>query len=243
MAPSWVGRRVVATTAAPGSYRGGGYAERAAVPVATSHLVPDGVDLVDGLAAHDGVMAVSRLARADLRPGSSAMVTAASGSIGVWLVPLLKRAGVRVLAAAGGPEKTGLAAARGADLVLDYTQEDWTAEADGPVDAVFDGAGGALGGAAFELLRPGGQFFSYGAAAGGFADVAERAAERGVKVTGIHDGFTAEEMYAAMDEALELLARRQLEPVIGLRLPLEQAAGAHRALEQRRVLGKTVLTP
>jgi NADPH2:quinone reductase len=62
-------------------------------------------------------------------------------------------------------------------------------------------------------------------------------------VTGIHDDFTAEEMYAAMEQALQLLGSRRLEPVIGLRLPLEQAIQAHRALEERRVLGKTVLTP
>lgn len=240
---SWIGRRVVASSSEPGKFRGGGYAERVAVPVSTSHVVPDGVDLVDALAAHDGLMAVSRIARAGLRPGDSALVTAASGSIGVWLVPLLKEAGVRVLAAAGGPEKTALATKRGADLVLDYTQEGWTAGVEGSVDAVFDGAGGSLGGAAFELVRPGGRFFAYGAASGGFAEVPEHAPKQDVKVIGIHDGYAAEELFDAHEQALTVLAQHRLEPVVGLRLPLERAAEAHRALEERRVLGKTVLTP
>lgn len=240
---SWAGQLVIASTSEPGAYRGGGYAERAVVPVSTGHLVPDSVDPVDALAAHDGVMAVSRIAKARLRPGDSALVTAASGSIGTWLVPLLTDAGVRVVAAAHGPEKTALAAARGADLVLDYAHEGWTADADGPVDVVFDGAGGDLGAAAFELVRPGGQFFAYGAAAGDFAAVEERAAERDVEVVGIHEDFTTDDMNRALEESLHLLAQRRLKPVIGQRLPLAQAAEAHRAMEERRVLGKTVLTP
>lgn len=243
VASTWAGEQVAASTSGPGAYRGGGYAERAVVPVSASHLVPERVDPVDALAAHDGVMAVSRLAKAGLRPGDSALVTAASGAIGTWLIPLLADAGVRVVAAAHGPGKTALATARGADLVLDYADEGWMAEAGGPVDVVFDGAGGDLGTAAFELVRPGGRFFSYGAAAGDFAAVGERAVARDVEVVGIDEDFTADDMARAMEEALRLLAERRLKPVIGLRLPLEEAAAAHRAIEERRVLGKTVLTP
>lgn len=240
---SWVGRRVVGSTSGPGEYRGGGYAERATVPVAGAHLVPEAVDLIHALAAHDGLMAVSLLDRARLGPGDSALVTAASGSIGVWLVPMLKEAGIRTLAAARGPEKTGLAADRGADLTLDYADDNWASAVSQPVDAVFDGTGGEGGRTAFDLLRRGGQFFSYGAAAGDFADVTETAGARGVEVIGIHDGLTAEQAHGAMEKALWLLAQHRLEPVIGVRLPLHRAHEAHAAIEARRVLGKTVLTP
>lgn len=243
VADSWAGQAVLASTSEPGTHRGGGYAERAVVPLSASEPIPDGIDPVDALAAHDGVVAVSRVAKSGLRPGDSALITAASGSIGTWLVPMLKDDGVRVLAAAHGHEKTALAAARGADVVLDYSNEGWTAGADGPVDVVFDGAGGDLGAAAFDLLRPGGKFFSYGSAAGDFAGVEERAAERNIEVVGIHENFTVEDMRQAMGEALRLLAAGRLKPVIGQRLPLEQAAQAHRAMDERRVLGKTVLTP
>lgn len=131
--------------------------------------------------------------------GGTALVTAASGSIGTWLVPMLTDAGVTLVAAAHGRAKTDLATERGADVVVDYCVEDWTSKLP-EVDVVFDGAGGDLGAAAFELVRPGGRFFSYGAAAGDFPDVEATAAERGIEVIGMDADFTADDMHRAMEE-------------------------------------------
>lgn len=110
---------------------------------------------------------------------------AAAGGVGSLLVQLAKAAGAEVVAAAGGPRKPALARELGADLAVDYREADWTA-AVGAVDAVFDGVGGAIGRAAFELLGPGGRMVSYGLASGEWAAIpAETAAARGVAlVTG-----------------------------------------------------------
>jgi NADPH:quinone reductase len=244
----WRDARVVASTSGVGEYRGGGYAERALAPVGHTHRVPDDVDLTDALAAlHDGVMGVSRVEKSGLAAGDAALVTAASGGIGVWLVPLLAAAGVRVVAAAHGAHKVELASERGAEIALDYGEAGWAEEVrrrlDGDVDVVFDGAGGALGRDALSLLARGGRLFSYGAAAGDFADAEGLAEERGVEVIGLHENFTDDDMGRAAETALRRLSEGVVRPVIGQRLPLEQAAEAHAAIAERRVRGKSVLVP
>jgi NADPH2:quinone reductase len=242
--PRWVGKRVIAGTSGPGAYAGGGYAERATVAADGAHEVPAGLDLRHAIAArHDGVMGVSRRERAALQAGDVALVTAAGGAIGTWLIPLLKRDGVIVIAAARGEHKLSVAAERGADVLADYGRQDWLAAVGREVDAVFDGTGGAIGTAAVGTLRRGGRFFSYGAASGEFADIERQAGERDVELVGIHEDASAEKMHGAAATALQLLAGGVIEPVIGQVVPLERAAEAHAAIAARTVAGKTLLTP
>jgi NADPH2:quinone reductase len=240
----WLGRRVIAGTSRPGEYRGGGYAERAVAPAAVAHEIPGGLDAAHAIAAlHDGVMGVSRLEKSALGAGDIALVTAAAGSIGTWLIPLLAARGATVIAAARGERKLALARDLGADVLADYGEDGWAARIDGEVDVVFDGAGGRIGADAFTLVRRGGRFFSYGSAAGSFPAIDDLADERGIEVIGIDDGFSAEDMHRAAGIALERLAEGTVVPVIGQTVPLEQAADAHAAIAERRVAGKTLLTP
>lgn len=240
----WLGKRVIASTSGAGEYRGGGYAERALVVAESALEIPAGLEGERAIAAlHDGVMAVTRVEKAGLGGGDVALVTAASGAIGTWLLPLLTRAGVTVVAAARGERKLSLATERGADVVVDYGEDGWARGVGREVDAVFDGAGGRIGAGAFGLLRRGGRFFSYGAAAGDFPDVEAAAAERGVEIVGIDDRLTAGDMQRAAETALRLLADGVVEPVIGQSVPLERAAVAHAAIAARTVAGKTLLIP
>ena len=250
--PGWLGRIVVASTSRVGEYAGGGYAERAAVPVDVAFEVPDGVELRDAIAAlHDGLTALSRVEKAEIKPGERVLVTAAGGSLGAWLVPLAKQAGATVIAAARGERKLELAGQRGADVVVDYSEPGWTErvrEADGggpvdvAVDVVFDGAGGEIGRAAFDITARCGRFFSYGSASGTFADIDPREAElRDIAVIGIDDRTTPDDRRRITDRALAEVAAGRITPVIGQALPLDLAAEAHAAMESRSVAGKTLL--
>jgi NADPH:quinone reductase len=243
----WIGRPVIASMSKAGEYRGGGYAERAVVATERALEVPDGVELQQAIAAlHDGLMGVSRLEKARTGPGDVVLVTAAGGGIGAWLVPLAARAGATVIAAARGERKLALAREWGAHVVVDYTRNDWTdrirSEIGGrAVDAVFDGAGGRIGAAAFELTGRGSVFFSYGAAGGDFPDVRAEAERRGVRIVGLEERITASEQRRWVAAALARLAARDVGAVIGQVVPLERAADAHAAIEARRVPGKTLL--
>ncbi|GJF27333.1 NADPH:quinone reductase [Kitasatospora sp. NE20-6] len=235
-----LGRRVV--TATGGS---GGYAARAAVPAAGVFEVPDGLALDDAVALlADGRTALLQLRAARVAAGDRVLVEAAAGGVGSLLVQLASAAGATVVGAAGGPHKAELAAGLGAATGVDYLRPDWTdrvREAHGGVDVVLDGVGGPIARHAFDLLAPGGRMVSYGLAGGEWAEIPpELAAARGVELVGPSRPDPAL-MRTLTAEALAAGAAGRLRPVIGLRLPLEEAARAHAAIEGRETTGKTLL--
>ncbi|MFF0387423.1 zinc-binding dehydrogenase [Kitasatospora sp. NPDC004615] len=230
-----LGRRVISTTGGSG-----GYAERAAVPAAGLHLVPDALNLDDATALlADGRTARMLLDAAAPAAGARVLVLAAAGGVGTLLVQLATNAGLHVVAAAGGPAKLALASELGAAETLDYLRPDWTAGT-APVDLVLDGVGGTLGRTATTLLRPGGHLLSYGLSGGSWTDLppAETEARR---LTVLTLRPTPDTIRAATTAVLADAAAHRLRPVIGRRFPLAAAADAHRAIESRATLGKTLL--
>jgi NADPH2:quinone reductase len=243
--PGWSGRRVLASTP---SGTTGGYAQRAEAMVEQVVEVPDGMDLRDALAAFDGMTALSFMEKADIRPGGRVLVGAAGGSLGIWLVPLAHAAGAHVIAAARGTQKLDLARELGADAVIDYSRPGWTdevREATGGagVDVVFDGAGGQIGRAAFEVTAQGGRFLSYGAASGDFALIQPHEAEQQqITIVGIlDDPLTLQDRKRLTHLALSEIAAGNVRPVIGQAFPLDRAADAHAAIAARTAIGRTVL--
>jgi NADPH:quinone reductase len=243
--PSWAGRVVVARTGGNGGW--GGYVEQAVVGVSDLIPVPDGLSLPEaGALLHDGATAESLLERAAVRPADSVLVTAAAGGMGVVLIQLASAAGASVIGAARGARKLEVVRAAGADLALDYSSPGWAKQVreftgGRGADVVFDGAGGRLGGAAFEATADGGRFSAHGVSDGGFAAIGpEAAARRGITVHGIpqHEPAGLRRLAA---RALADAAAGRIRPVIGQTFPLERAAGAHAALGARTTIAKTLL--
>jgi NADPH2:quinone reductase len=235
-----VGRRVVSSTGGSG-----GYAERVAVDAGGLIEVPDGVELDRAVALlADGRTAMLLVRAAGLRAGERVLVEAAAGGVGTLLVQLAAAAGARVVAAAGGARKVELARDLGAEVVVDYREPGWTERvraAVGGADVVFDGVGGDIGRAAFELLDRGGRMLSFGLASGEWAAIPDQAAaDRGVTLVRGARG-TPEELRALTKRALAEAAAGRLRPVIGQRFPLDQAADAHAAIQARATVGKTLL--
>jgi NADPH2:quinone reductase len=159
-----------------------------------------------------------------VQPGERVIVLAAAGGVGTLLVQLAARAGAHV---------TGAASAAKHEVVRSLGAEAAGYDALPAADVVFDGVGGTAARVAFEALVPGGRMLSYGLASGAWADVtAEEAAARRVTLveTGRPDRSHTERALTA-----------GLQPVIGLRFPLERAADAHAAIEARATVGKTLL--
>jgi NADPH2:quinone reductase len=173
---------------------------------------------------------------AEVAARETVLVEAAAGGVGSLLVQLARNAGARVIAAAGGERKLALARELGADAAVDYTRDGWT-DGLGPVDVAFDGVGGAIGRAAFDLVRPGGRFYPFGMASGAFAQLPDR---DGVTVVRGGRPDPADQL-ALTRAALAEAAAGRLRSVIGQRFPLERAADAHAAIEARATVGKTLL--
>ncbi|MFS8097731.1 zinc-binding dehydrogenase [Lentzea alba] len=234
--PAWVGRHVVARGSA-------GYAERIAFSAEEIVAVPDGVSSAEAAAmVHDGVTALSLARGAKIQEGEWVLVAAATGGAGSLLVQLARDAGARVVAAARGERKLALARELGAEVAVDYSQDGWQHRVP-QVDLAFDGAGGPLGKIVFETVAEGGRFVTYGTS-DGFADIdPEVAARRQVHVEnaladGPPDPASVREL---LTEALALTAQGRIRPHIGATYPLARADEAHRSLEARTTLGKSLL--
>ncbi|HWG61401.1 MAG TPA: zinc-binding dehydrogenase [Streptosporangiaceae bacterium] len=248
VASSWLGRRVAARTGVSG-----GYAELAVADVAQVVPIPEGL-AIDQAAAliHDGLTAFSLIAAAPITAGSRVLVTAAAGGMGLLLVQLARQAGADVAGAARGGRKLEAVRKQGADVAVDYSAADWTDQllaawsGDRP-EVVFDGAGGRIGLAAFEVTAPGGWFSAHGAPGEGFsfAPIDPQAARRrDVSLRGIRDvQVTPPEARRLLDRVLAAAVAGTLTPVIGQTFPLSSAAQAHAGLEDRSSLGKTLLLP
>jgi NADPH2:quinone reductase len=219
----------------------GGYAEQAVVEVSDVELVPDRLGLPEALTLlHDGPTVVLALHSANVRPGERVLVNAASGSLGTLLVPMLKAAGAEVIGAARGARKLDFVREWGADEAVDYSAPGWT-ERVAEVDVVFDGSGGDIGSAAYQLLRPGGRFLAYGSSAGEFPKT--EPAREGVTVVGILDMGKGVDKRAALTEMLAKAASGEITPLVGQTFALDQAKAAHEAIEKRETVGKTLLLP
>jgi NADPH2:quinone reductase len=245
---SWVGRRVVAHTGGGGG--SDGYAQQAVVPVSSLVPVPSGLSVPDAAALlHDGATALGLATATGIGAGEWVLVVGAAGGLGILLMQLARAGGAKVIGAARGEAKLGLVTRLGAGAAVDYSQPGWGKQVTeitggtGPA-VVFDGVGGRLGREAFAVIAAGGRFSAHGAASGDFAGIdAEEAQRRNVTVRGIEQvQFQPGQHEHFAQLALAEAAAGRITPLIGQTFPLEQAAGAHTALETRAAVGKTLLT-
>jgi NADPH-dependent curcumin reductase CurA len=96
------------------------------------------------------------------RPGETILVSAAAGAVGSVVGQLAKRVGLRVIGAAGGPEKVAWLWELGFDHAFDYRTADVRAELAGGIDVYFDNVGGDLLEAALDALRDHGRVVACG---------------------------------------------------------------------------------
>jgi NADPH:quinone reductase-like Zn-dependent oxidoreductase len=215
--------------------------------------VPDGLDA--GAASMLGVggpTALGALRAGRLVPGETVLVHAAAGGIGHLAVQLAKLLGAgRVIATAAGATKLAFALEHGADEAIDYSAEDWTdqvrkAAPDG-IDLILDSIGGETLLRGLDLLAPFGRTVAYGVASGDFRPIPVTSlyALRAVVGFSLLAWRSADAEAARRDVAdlAEHLAAGRLRVTVHARLPLEEAATAHRMFEERAHLGRILLLP
>ncbi|MEU7517068.1 zinc-binding dehydrogenase [Streptomyces sp. NPDC042898] len=252
--PSWLGKRVVAHLGmAPG-----GYAELAVTDAARLHALPEHLGEAEAVAMiGTGRTTLGILRFTELGPDSIAIVPAAAGGIGTLLVQYAKNAGATVIGLAGGPAKVALVEANGADLAVDYKQQDWPEKVrahlgERSATVVFDSVGGDTGRAAVGLLGKGGQHVVFGWSSAGLHDgepltfTPEELAARGITSESVLGPVMIQKAGGDVRNlelaALAAATDGTLRPAVH-RFPLADAAGAHRALENRGTTGKVVLIP
>jgi len=238
----------VTYTGVPGSY-----AEYVAAPAWRLVPIPPQVSfeqaaaiMLQGMTAHYLLHAAHHT-----RAGETVLVHAAAGGVGLLAVQMAKMLGARVIGTVSTPEKARLAREAGADEVILYTQADFAEEAkrltDGRgVDLVLDAVGKPTFQKGLEALALHGHLIVYGRAAGA-PDPFQPLSLMGkaATVTGtslVHFTLTREELLERAGAVLGWLAQGKLKLTIHKALPLAQAAEAHRLLENRKTVGKLILT-
>ncbi|MEV4096387.1 NADP-dependent oxidoreductase [Streptosporangium saharense] len=173
---------------------------------------------------------------ADLRPRQRVLVHAAGGGVGHFAVQIAKHLGAYVIGTARAAKHEWLRGL-GADELVDYTTvrfEEVAREVDLVVDLVGDGHD-ATSTRSLDVLRPGGLLVAV--PSGASPELAELAAERGVRAT----GFLVEPDGPALARIGELVDAGRLSVEVEEVFPLERAAAAHERLAAGRTSGKLVL--
>jgi NADPH:quinone reductase-like Zn-dependent oxidoreductase len=251
-----VGQRVAALTMV------GGYSRYTTVRAEHLVPVPDGLDPAEAVSlVLNYVTAYQMLHRiSQLLSGQRLLVHSAAGGVGTAVLQLGRLAGLVMFGTASKP-KHALLSELGA-IPIDYRSDDFVQRvrqfAPQGVDCVLDSVGGSNWWKSYKCLRRGGGLICYGVQAAvaqgnleaglGFAALGlmkllpDRRKATWYNVKRLRDE-RPEWFRDDLGKLFQLLAARQIQPVIATCLPLREARRANEMLENSKVSGKIVLLP
>lgn len=233
----------------------GGYAEYTAVPAWKVVPLPEGVDEEAGVTAMcQGLTAHYLTTDAfPLRTGQWALVHAAAGGVGLLLVQMCHRLGAHVIGTVSTEAKAELARRAGADVVVRYPHEDFVARArevtgGRGVDVVYESVGRDTFQGSLDCLRVRGTLVLFGQSSGPVPPLDPQILNQkgSLFLTRPSLGHYVRDQVEFSWRAgavLEMIREGSLEVTVGERLPLAEAALAHRKLEGRQTVGKVLLLP
>ena len=239
-----VGDRVCALLA------GGGYSERAAVPAAQLLPMPPNMGFEAAAALPEALCTVwyNLVLQAGLTAGETLLVHGGGSGIGTMAVQVARAMGARVACTAGSAAKLEAARSLGADILINYREDDFAARmrSEGGADVILDIIGAAYLASNVSALRTGGRLVVIGLQGGrtGELDLAALLMKQGqiaaTSLRALSAEKKAEVVAGVRSDLWPLVEAGKLVPVIDRILPLDQAAEAHRLIEAGAVTGKIV---
>ncbi|WP_243058445.1 NAD(P)H-quinone oxidoreductase [Nocardioides sp. SR21] len=233
----------------------GGYAERVAVPAGQLMPVPAGVDLVTAAALPEVAATVwsNVFMVAGLKPHETLLVHGGAGGIGTFAIQLAHQLGAKVLTTAGTPEKRAACAALGADVTIDYREQDFVEvvkeSTDGHgADVILDNMGAKYLDRNIDALATEGRLVIIGMQGGTKAelDINKLLRKRGAVIaTTLRSRPTAEKSAicaSVVEHVWPLVAEGLVQPVVHGTMPLAEVAAAHALMESGAHSGKILLT-
>jgi NADPH2:quinone reductase len=261
---AWIGKRVVAIPS--GAF--GGYAEYVVAPAAMTFEMPAAMAETDAAAIfmpfHLGWLALYERAR--VQAGETLLVHAGAGGVGSAALQLGVHAGARVFATAGSPEKLALCRELGAEITINYRDDDFVEAVleatDGRgVDVAFDAVSGDVTLQTFKCMAFNGRHILAGFASGieqedeglvprpvlfgnfdlvgvCHAYVDDPVVFKRLSTFNFPSHHDGEKLHA---ELLALFASGKLRTVVGQEVPFAELPAALDAMEQRKTMGRTVI--
>jgi putative PIG3 family NAD(P)H quinone oxidoreductase len=234
---------------------GGGYAERVVVPAGQVMPVPDGVDLVTAGALPEVACTVwsNVFMVAGLQRDETLLVHGGGGGIGTFAIQLAHALGARVLTTAGSAEKLQVCRSLGADVAVNYAEQDFvevvrdTTDGHG-ADVILDNMGAAYLPRNIDALATEGRLVVIGMQGGakGELDLGALMRKRGAVIaTSLRARPVAEKAAicaSVVEHVWPLVADGSIKTLVHTTLPLAQAGEGHRIMETSGHVGKIVLT-
>lgn len=240
-----LGDRVIAIPEA------GAFAEVAVVAADRVYPAPAGLDAAQaaGFPIAYGTSFVALVEQAKLQAGETLLVHGAAGGVGLTAVEIGKALGARVIATASGADKCAIAAAHGADHVIDYKAEgvrERVKQLVGGVDVVYDPVGGTVFEASLKVVNWNARLLVIGFAGGPVPQIpANILLVKNVAAMGFyfdswrrHRPDVVKRAFSSLDAMVQA---KQLKPLVSHRLPLGEFRAALELIQSRRSTGKIVL--
>jgi NADPH:quinone reductase len=230
----------------------GAYADFACVPETRAVAVPDDVGLDVAAAIMLKGLTAEFLIRCiiTLKNGDTVLFHAAAGGVGLIACSWLKHLGITVIGTVGSPQKGELARQHGCAHIILYRDEDIAARVRDITSgqkcrAVFDSVGADTMTASLDSAARRGLVVSFGNASGppppiAPAELAKRGSLMFTRPTLFDYVASVEELDTAAAALFSLVGKGIINPVIGARFALEDAAQAHKDLEARKTTGSTI---
>ncbi len=264
----WLGKRVVATT----NGATGGYAEYTLCGTVSMFEMPEDIPLPDAAAIFFPfhLAWLGLFERGKLQAGESVLIHAAAGGAGSAAVQLAANAGARVFATAGSEEKLKLCRDLGADVAINYTEQDFAevvlAETNNRgVDVVFDNVVAGIFEQTLKCVAYDGRLVMMGFAGDKTkADepfiIPRKVMAANIQLGGVLMSYAAPETATIVkqmmgfnflprelgqritESVVELIRAKKVRTVIGRQSPFEELPQAIAAMGQRETTGRIVIT-
>lgn len=232
---------------------GGGYAEYVAAPIGQVAPLPKGLDPIVGggimetfSTVWSNVFMVGRL-----QPGETFLVHGGSSGIGTIAIQLAKAFDATVATTVGTPQKAEFCRDLGADLVIDYREEDFVEslrEAQLRPDVILDIIGAKYLSQNVRALNTAGRLIIIGLQGGVKGELnlgallAKRAAVTATSLRARPGTEKATIVQQMMSQTWPLIESGDVRPIVHATMPLEQVGEAHRVMEESSHSGKLILT-
>ncbi|MDX6298550.1 MAG: hypothetical protein QOI51_2407 [Nocardioidaceae bacterium] len=233
---------------------GGGYAEQVVVPAGQVLPIPAGLDQVQAAALPEVACTVwsNVFMTAALQPGEVFLVHGGGSGVGTMAIQLTKALGARVACTVGSAEKANFCRDLGADLVVNYREQDFVEEvrrwADDGADVVLDNMGASYLGRNVDVLATEGRLVVIGLQGGtkGGLNLATLLAKRGAVIATTLRHRPADEKAAIVASVREhvwpLIEDGLVKPTVHATFPMEDVVEAHRLVDGGAHIGKVVIT-
>ncbi len=230
---------------------GGGYAEQVLVPAGQVAAVPEGLDVVHAAGVMEAACTVwsNVVMVGGLRAGESLLVHGGGSGIGTTAIQVATALGARVMTTVGSADKAAFCEELGAEIVVNYREQDFAAAlADDPADVVLDIIGAKYLASNIAVLAPGGRLVIIGLQGGAKAEldlstlIRKRASVTATVLRARPAAEKAEIVAQTVEHVWPMIAAGTVRPIVHASFPLADVAQAHQVLEESSHTGKVLLT-